>query len=136
MPVESQMSFRSSRARTKGKNTSLVNIRLAFSLPLSMIYRQRITPGSENTYRIDFLFVMARSTSGGHTLGAALVGGYLKHFSLRIEKQLGVKQWRQSPWCFAPSHLGCTTPLHMFPPVTIIDRIIQINEQKGFSLSR
>lgn len=81
--MESQMSFRSSRAQTKEKNTSLVNIRLAFSLPLSMIYRQRITPGSENTYRIDFLFVMARSTSCGHTLRAALVGGYLKHFSLR-----------------------------------------------------
>lgn len=32
--------------------------------------------------RIDFLFVMARPTSRGHTLGAAPVGGYLKHFSL------------------------------------------------------
>lgn len=78
------MSFQSCRAQAKEKNTSLVNIRLAFSLLLSMIYRERLTPGSENTYCIDFLFVMARSTSRGHTLRAALVGGYLKHFSLHI----------------------------------------------------
>jgi len=32
--------------------------------------------------RIDFLFMMARSGSPQHTLRAALVGSYLKHFSL------------------------------------------------------
>lgn len=31
---------------------------------------------------VDFLFMMARSGSPRHTLRAALVGGYLKHFSL------------------------------------------------------
>lgn len=31
---------------------------------------------------MDFLFMMARSRSPRHTLRAALVGGYLKHFSL------------------------------------------------------
>lgn len=32
--------------------------------------------------RMDFLFMMARSRRPGHTLGAALAGSYLKHFSL------------------------------------------------------
>lgn len=81
--MESQMGLRSSTAQAKEK-TSLVNTSSAFSFPLSMIYRHRINHRSENTYRIDFLFMMARSGSPQHTLRAALVGSYLKHFSLSI----------------------------------------------------
>lgn len=37
----------------------------------------------QSTHAVDLSFVLAKSFSSGGTLGAALVGGYLEHFSLK-----------------------------------------------------